>query len=84
MVIEEIKFINDVIQDTRADVRIETKYEMLLNCIFKNVGLNWNNEGLTFKSTDDKVFHLLEVLEPERYQNALESLLKLEEDKKKE
>lgn len=84
MIVEELNFINDIIQDTRADTRIETKYEMLLNCIFKNVRLNWNSEGLTFKSTDDKLFHLLEAIEPERYQHALADLLVQGDNKKKE
>lgn len=81
MVIEEIKFMNDVIQDTRIDARIEAKYEILINCIFKNAKLNWNKEDLIFNS-DEKVFNLIEALEPDSYKAALKDLL--EEESKKE
>lgn len=83
MVIEEIKFINDVIQDARIDARIQEKYDMLIFCILKNAKLNWNNEGLTFKS-DEKLFNLVEVLEPERYLNAFKEAYSNENNKKKE
>lgn len=83
MVIEEIKFINDVIQDTRIDARVQAKYDTLIDCIFNNIRLNWNNEGLTLIS-EEKFIHLIEALEPDRYKAALSELKVVEKDKKKE
>lgn len=82
MVIEEIKFMNDVIQDTRIDARTETKYEILINCLFSNARLNWEKDGLTINSSFEKVFSLLEALEPDSYKAAVKDLL--EEESKKE
>ena len=77
---EEISFVNDIIQDTRADTREITKYELLIRQIFKNCKLNWNNDGLILKS-DEKLFNLLEVIEPSIYEKNLSYLL---EEKEKE
>lgn len=78
MVIEEIKFINDVMQDARIDARIETKYDILINCIFSNARLNWNKDDLTLKS-DEKLFNLIEALEPDSYKAALKDLQEKDE-----
>lgn len=81
MVIEEVKFVNDVIQDTRIDARIQTKYDTLVDSIFHNIRLNWNNEGLALMS-DEKLINLIEALEPERYEAALKDLKKKDDNKK--
>ena len=80
MQVEEISFVNDIIQDTRADARECTKYDLLIRQIFKNCKLNWNNDGLILKS-DEKLFNLLEVIEPSIYEKKLSYLL---EEKEKE
>lgn len=83
MVREEVEFLMDILQDTRADSRIIDRYYTLIEFIFKNVSLDWRGECLSIKS-DEKVMNLLKALEPERYKVILEQLQhekKLEDNK---
>lgn len=73
MNIEEISFINDVIQDNRANARIEQDYNNLVFLIFNNAKLNWNNDGLILNS-DEKLFDFLKIVEPKIYENMFKKL----------
>lgn len=73
MNIEEISFINDVIQDNRANARIEQDYNSLVFLIFNNAKLNWNNDGLILNS-DEKLFDFLKIVEPKIYEDTFKKL----------
>lgn len=79
MNIEEISFINDVIQDSRANARAEHDYNNLVSLIFNNAKLNWNEDGLILGS-DEKLFDFLRIIEPIKYENTFKKLI----DKKEE
>lgn len=78
MNIEEISFINDMIQDSRANARVEQDYNNLVFLIFNNAKLNWNNDGLIL-SSDEKLFDFLKVIEPIKYENKFNKLKNEEE-----
>ncbi len=83
MQIEEVSLVNDMIQDSRAAARAEYAYNVLTEQIIRNSKLNWDKTGLILKS-DEKLFDLIEALEPIKYNNKLKELQSLEENKKEE
>lgn len=78
MQVEEVSFVNDMIHDSRAAARAEYSYDLLIEHIFRNSRLNWDKTGLILKS-DEKLFDLIETLEPVKYYNKLDQLQSLEE-----
>lgn len=73
MDVQEISFVNDIIQDSRANARIERDYDNLTYLIFNNVRLNWDKTGLILNS-DEKLFDFLKIIEPTRYNVTLRQL----------
>lgn len=76
----EIKFISDVIQDARVDAMNTTKYATLINTIMNNAELNYTGDGLRIKY-DEKVFNVIQALEPENYDKVFKTLKKEKSEK---
>ena len=76
----EIKFISDVIQDARVDAMNTTKYATLINTIMNNAELNYTGDDLRIKY-DEKVFNVIQALEPENYDKVFKTLKKEKSEK---
>lgn len=69
----------DMLQDSRADSKIEERYDILMDTIFNNLRLNY--DGKTLKIDSEEGFaNILKTLEPRRYNDALEKLKNKEEE----
>lgn len=58
------------------------RYEMLLDSLYENAGLNWNGESLEFD--DEKLCDLLKLIDRFNYEKRFKELNKEKQDEQKE
>ena len=61
----------DVYEDK---VRDQERYTTLVDMIFNNVKLNWNDTGLAINN-DEGIFEYLKVIEPSMYEAKMKELI---------
>ena len=64
----------DVYEDK---VRDQERYITLVDMIFNNVKLNWNDTGLAINN-DEGIFEYLKVIEPSMYEAKMKELQEIE------
>ena len=69
----------DMLQDINGNIRIEEKYDALLNIIFNNLELNYDKTSLRLKD-ESKIVTVVQAIEPHKFFNKLKELQNEEEE----
>lgn len=77
-----MKFIRDVIQDSRYDSVINYRYDTIISYLLNGADLTYDKNELRQDAYD--VMKVVKVLEPRRYFDKLEQLQKEEEKRKQD